>query len=519
MNWNIGMSDQSNHVAKLEALLEAAVDAIITIDRNGLIQSINKSAGALFGYRETELSDRNVNCLMPEPWASEHDDYIKRYHETGKKQIIGIGREVEGRRKDGTTFPMHLSVSEYEVNGQLFFTGIIHDLTRRKEIEIALVNAQKMEAVGQLTGGIAHDFNNLLTVITGNLELLQMQMDKEDDGELLLEALEAAQLGADLTNRLLAFARRSILSPQLVDLNALIENMSGILARTLRENIEVNARLNPDVWPVEADPGQVENALLNLAVNARDAMPDGGKFVVETSNISVSDEYFTAETGVVAGDYVRITMADTGSGMDEETLAKAFDPFFTTKEVGKGTGLGLSMVFGFALQSGGYATIYSELGIGTTVNIYLPRSQKDGEITGNDGHSVSDELPMGNGETILVVEDDDRVRKLSVERLRRLNYNPLEAADGTSALQLLGTAVVVDAVFTDMVMPGGVSGYQLTREIAQINPELPVLMTSGYAEELLENGSRDRNLPKLLRKPYKLEQLADAMKQLLSTRS
>ncbi len=510
------MSDQSTHVAKLEALLDAAVDAIITIDRHGLIQSINPSAERMFGYRQPELLGENVKCLMPDPWASEHDDYIEHYHQTGKKRIIGIGREVEGKRRDGTTFPMHLSVSEYEVDSRTFFTGIIHDLTRRKEVETALVNAQKMEAVGQLTGGIAHDFNNLLTVITGNLELLQMQLDEEADHDLLAEALDAAQLGADLTSRLLAFARRSMLSPQSIAANTLIENMSGILARTLRGNILVETRLGSDIWDVEADPGQVENALLNLAVNARDAMPDGGRLVIETSNISVEDEFFTKETGVATGDYVRISMADTGVGMGPETLERAFEPFFTTKEVGKGTGLGLSMVFGFARQSNGHATIYSEAGVGTTVNVYLPRALAEGSGIEEQSDKTAEGFPVGNGQTILVVEDDERVRKLSVERLRRLNYNVCEATDGASALKLLGSTVVIDAVFTDIVMPGGMSGYQLANEIHQVNPTMPVLMTSGYAEELFENGNRPGSLPKLLRKPYKLDELARAMGELFS---
>lgn len=510
------MSDRSTHVAKLGALLDAAVDAIITIDRHGLIQSINKSAETMFGYRQADLIKENIGRLMPDPWASEHDEYIERYRRTGRKRIIGIGREVEGKRKDGTVFPIHLSVSEYEVDGRTFFTGIIHDLTRRKEVEAALVNAQKMEAIGQLTGGIAHDFNNLLTVITGNLELLQMQLDKEADHALLTEALEAAQLGADLTERLLAFARRSILSPQIVGANILIENMSGILARTLRGNILVDTRLNSDVWDIEADPGQIENALLNLAVNARDAMPEGGRLVIETSNITVEDEFFTAETGVVAGDYVRISMADTGSGMAPDTLERAFEPFFTTKEVGKGTGLGLSMVFGFARQSNGYTTIYSEPGIGTTVNIYLPRAQSESRGIKEPIPETTGDFPVGSGETVLVVEDDARVRKLSIRRLRRLNYKVLEAVDGVSAIKLIGSTVVIDAVFTDIVMPGGMSGYQLANEIQKIKPGLPVLMTSGYAEELFENAPRARGLPRLLRKPYKLDELARAMGELVS---
>ncbi len=501
------------NASKLNALLEAAVDAIITIDENGIIESVNPAASHLFGYDAIELIGSNVKILMPPPFSTEHDEYIQRYLTTGERKIIGIGREVIGQKKDGSVFPMHLSVSQLEIGGATFFSGIIHDLTDRKAAETALVHAHKMEAVGQLTGGVAHDFNNLLTVVIGNLELLEMQLTDEGQRELLREAQEAADMGARLTERLLAFARRSHLEPEIVDMNGLVLGLTDLLHRTLGGMIDLSTALSPELWMTKADPSQVENMIVNLAVNARDAMPGGGKLVLETSNAIIDESYVASETGLAPGEYVRLSISDTGQGMPNAVIERAFEPFFTTKEGGRGTGLGLSMVYGLARQSGGHATIYSEVDRGTTVNVYLPRVAGD-----TQDKSKSDEpapLTRGSGQTILVVEDNDHVRRLTVTRVRQLGYAVLEAPNGEEALEILSAGQGVDLVFTDLVMPGGISGYELCNRVRERYPNSKLLLTSGYAEELVHAEDLDTQHLKLLRKPYRQADLASALNKAL----
>lgn len=499
--------------AKLEAILESAVDAIVTIDGKGLIETANPAAERLFQFGSAELEGQNVKLLMPEPYRSEHDGYIDRFRETGERHIIGVGREATGLRKDGSTFPMHLSVGEFHDGEEQHFVGIIHDLSQRKDAERALRQAQKMESIGQLTGGIAHDFNNLLTVITGNLELLDMRLDNESQRELLTEALEAADLGARLTDRLLAFARRSPLEPDVVDLNQLVLGLTDMLHRTLGATIDLSTALSTDLWRVMADPTQIETAIVNLAVNARDAMPNGGKLIIETRNTRIDEEYVANETGLMPGDYVQLSVSDTGTGMPPEVRDRVFEPFFTTKEAGRGTGLGLSMAYGFARQSGGHITIYSELDVGTTVNLYLARHDSEVERRSRDDGVDKESKP--SGELILVVEDDKRVRRLTLTRLQELGYNVLEAASGSEALEILNSQDGVDLVFTDLVMPGGMSGYDLCEQVRKAGYETKLLLTSGYAEELAhEDRLKSENL-RLLRKPYRQADLAGAIRRAL----
>lgn len=498
---------------KLQAMLESAVDAVITINSSGQIETVNPAAEELFRYEREEFIGRNVNFLMPDPYHSEHDGYIRSYLETGRRKIIGIGRQVIGRRSDGSTFPMHLSVSEFEVDGVRHFTGIIHDMTAQIEAENALRHAQKMDAMGQLTGGIAHDFNNLLTVIVGNLEMLDAKLSDPRQRELLKEALEAADLGARLTNRLLAFARRSLLEPKVVDLNMLVIGLTDMLHRTLGETIGLSTALGREMWPTRVDPSQVESAIVNLAVNARDAMQDGGRLVIETRNVEIDDAYAASEPGLLAGDFVRLSVSDTGTGMSPAVRERAFEPFFTTKEMGRGTGLGLSMVYGFAKQSGGHATLYSEEGLGTTVNIYLPRLHSGVAVAAADVGQP--DMQAGTGEVVLVVEDDDRVRRLTIARLEELGYGVLEATGGASALDLLAQGRQVDLVFSDLVMPGGMSGYDLAAQVRSLYPGIKVLLTSGYAEELANSDRLMSEQLKVLRKPYRLAELARSIEETL----
>jgi len=752
------IADERN--ARLEAILEAAVDGIITIDSAGLIEDVNPAAQAMFGYSAGELIGRNVKILMPEPFRQEHDAYVKRYLETAEKKIIGIGREAVGLRRDGSTFPIDLAVSEFLVGEEKHFAGIVKDLTERVAAEAAatrlgriiedstnevyvfaadtmrflMVNrgarrnlgysihelqsltpvdikpdysteeferliqplrqgvreriefrtvhrrkdgttydvdvrlqlstretppafvaiieditsqrqanealrlrenaiaatdsgilitdpnqddglivyanpaveqmtgysvaeligrnarmlqgddrdqpeleqiraalksgcpvhvvvrnyrkdgkqyladlritpirddegrithfvcvmtdvterraledqfrhSQRLDAVGQLTGGIAHDFNNLLTVIIGNNELLEARLENDAALELLQEAQEAAELGATLTDRLLTFARRQPLAPQVVNLNEHVLNLMELLRRTLGEAIDLSTVLAGDLWSTLADPGQIENVVLNLALNARDAMQGSGRLMIETTNTQIDQDYAAKEVGLAAGDYTLLSVSDTGCGMSDEEKARAFEPFFTTKPPGRGSGLGLSMIYGFAKSSGGHVSIYSEQDVGTTINLFLPRDMTV------EPQRPTVEAPVagtkGNGEIVLVVEDDERVRRLSVKRLTDLGYSILEAPDGPSAMAILETEPGVDLLFTDLVMPGGMSGHDLCERAKAMKPAIKVVVTSGYTEDFVRHETGLYGNTIMLRKPYRVADLAQAISQAL----
>lgn len=466
--------------ARLRSVLETAPDAIITIDARGIVQSFSIAAERLFGYSAGEVIGLNVSMLMPSPYREQHDGYIERYLRTGEKHIIGIGREVEARKKDGTIFPMELAVGEVKLDGTPIFTGFIRDLTARARMEADLRQAQKMEAIGQLTGGLAHDFNNLLTVISGNLEMLEARIDEASHRELIKEAQGAAELGAQLSNRLLAFGRRQPLNPKPTHLNALVQGMSDLLRRTLGEQIQIETRLTSDIPATVVDSGQVENALLNLTINARDAMPSGGRVIIETASADIDADYVDVHAEAAPGHYVTLAVTDTGVGMSPDVRRRAFDPFFTTKGPGAGTGLGLSMVYGFTKQSGGHVQLYSEVGLGTTVRMYLPAQVAPVVERATAGTAPS--APTGAGGTILVVEDDPRVRRVSVRRLKQLGYIVTEAENGPAALAVLDRSDVIDLLFTDIVMAGGMTGVDLAREARRRRPGLKILFTSGYAE-------------------------------------
>ena len=370
-----------------------------------------------------------------------------------------------------------------------------------------------MEAYGQLTGGVAHDFNNLLTIIMGNQELLEMRLKDERDRTLLKRAQDAAEMGARLTNRLLTFARRRQLEPIVVHLNDQISGLVELLRRTIGEPIRLVCRLSPDLRTVRADPSEIENAVLNLSINARDAMSNGGELVVETSNASFGPGDEAAAGGVPPGEYVRLSVSDTGCGMTAEVLARAFEPFFTTKEPGRGTGLGLSTIYGFVKQSGGHITIYSEPGRGTTVNLYLPCADAKLSAVSRPADPGAPLAPRS--ETVLVVEDNHDVRDVSVARLKSLGFKVLEADSGRAAINVLRSGAKVDLVFSDIVMAGGMSGFDLARWIGGNVPGMKVLLTSGFSPEVAhaEEGS-DRKL-RILRKPYSRAELSEAIGEAL----
>jgi PAS domain S-box-containing protein len=500
--------------AQLRAVVNTAVDGVILIDAKGTIIAFNPACEKLFGYTADEVLGQNVKLLMPPPFHAEHDGYINNYHRTHTAKIIGIGREVVGQRKDGTTFPMNLSVGEAEQEGGSIYVGIIHDLTDRKNTERQLIQAQKMEAVGQLSGGIAHDFNNLLTVIVGNADLMTDKLKARPD--LLRQAVAiraAGQRGAVLTQRLLAFSRRQTLQPAPIDCNELISSMLHMLQRTLRDDIEIVTTLAPNIGFAFADPTQLESAILNLSINARDAMPHGGQLTIATAVMPLDEDYRVRNPEVIPGNYVMVSITDDGSGMPKDVLEHVFEPFFTTKEVGKGSGLGLSMVYGFIKQSNGHVSIYSEPGLGTTVRLYLPAAAKD--KAEELAPAVAESRNVRGRECILVAEDDPFVRAYAVDCLADLGYRVVSAADGHEALAKLRDHPEVQVLFTDVVMPGGLSGFDLAEKARKERPDIKLLFTSGYAlDTLVARGKADPSWT-MLNKPYRKQDLAERLRDML----
>ncbi len=638
------MKPSSKDAARLRAILDSAVSAIVTIDARGIVQGANPAVEGMFGYTEEELIGHNVSMLMPADLARAHDSFIERYLATGDRRIIGIGREVTGQHKDGSSVPLHLSVGEFEDGGVHYFTGIMVDLRRQRLTErrlareealfqsifdsvpdafvvtdtdrniqvanpafgrifgyepgeivgrsistlfddpedaaqqistapsldrqvqypqapiianfrrrngerfpgeavwsevrdgadlgvghVALVRdvtrelkretatrtAQRLEAIGQLTGGIAHDFNNLLTVIVGNLELLEPRLSDGGQLDLLREVKEAAEKGAQLTDHLLTFARRQRLESQKISLNSMVTTVADLLRRTIGANIVLDVVPAAHLWMTRADPGLIETAIVNLVLNARDAMPVGGRIVVETRNATLDASGAELIPGLLVGQYVVLSVTDNGHGMPPEVAERAFEPFFTTKGPGKGSGLGLASVYGFARQSGGQATLYSEVGKGTTVRIYLPRADADDHAS--PAGLQEQPLPVGRGELVLAVEDDTNVRRLTVQRLRALGYEVEAVGDANAALGAIENGLRPAVVFTDYMMPGGISGLELAQRLRATRPEIAVLLTTGYAGGMIDAGDIDKLRVKVLMKPYRQAKLAQMIREAIDS--
>ncbi|HEY3846734.1 MAG TPA: PAS domain S-box protein, partial [Acetobacteraceae bacterium] len=489
-------------------LVESVTDyAIYMLDPTGHVVKWNPGAERLKGYTETEIIGRHLSCFYTEEDRRNGvpAQVIANAALTGKYE--GEGWRV---RKDGSRFWANLTMHAIRdpLGRLLGFAKVTRDMTEKRAAEERLRLAQKMEAIGQLTGGVAHDFNNLLTVIGGNLETLQRRLAARDDAplqRLANSAALAASRAAVLTHQWLAFSRRQPLEPKSVSPNSLITGMSDMLRRSLPESIAIETVIAGGVWPIFVDANQLENSLLNLAVNARDAMPDGGKLTVEAANVYLDDAY-AADAEVAPGQYVGIFVSDTGVGMPEDVVSKAFDPFFTTKGVGEGTGLGLSQVYGFVKQSGGHVRIYSEIGAGTTIKIYLPRLRSpDGAA---EEQASAPAVPRGNGETVLVIEDQPDVRLYSVEMLRELGYCVLDAPDGPSGLRMIDAHRDIALLFTDVGLPGGMNGRQLADEALRRRPALKVLFTSGYARNAIVHHGRLDPGVQLLTKPFTFSGLA-----------
>jgi PAS domain S-box-containing protein len=494
----------------LTATLEAAPFAIASLDPDQNVLIWNRAAERIFGYSAEEAIGRPYP-LVSEEKRAEFDELFQR------AAVGEVLRDVQvrHRRKDGQWLDISLSAAPLYDGGRLCaVVYALADITQANAVEMQLRQAQKMEAVGQLTGGLAHDFNNLLGIIIGNLDLLRERhkADPEAD-ELSKDALEAALRGRDLTRRLLAFARRQPLRPERISVNDLVSGITKLLSRTLGENIEIKLDLAANVWPIMADAAQLDTAITNLANNARDAMPKGGRLTVTTRNGHLDADYAAQHPEVVPGDYAVIEVSDTGSGVPPEILGRIFEPFFTTKGLGKGTGLGLSMVFGFMKQSGGHINVYSEVGRGTTFRLYLPRADETARAAESD---AAESWPArGGGETILVVEDNPKLRRVVVKQLTELGYRVLEAENARSALNVLESGGAIDLLFTDIVMPGETDGCALAREAILHRPGLRVLMTSGFPEARLTDSHVLAPGTRLLSKPYRKEELTRVVREVL----
>jgi len=503
--------DSAVKEAKWRALIDEVSDAVIIINDTGIIQETNPATLNLFGYAPDELVNQNISILMPEPYRGRHDEYLKRYLETGEKHIIGTRREVAAIHKNGNIFPIVIAVSEARYDGVRLFVGIIHDLRESKVREEKLFQTQKYEAIAQLTAGIAHDFNNLLTVVQGNLEMLDGHVSSDTGHEVLAEVLDAIDDGSHLIKQLLAFGRKQVLKPDVVNINELVRDTLRLLRRTITETIEIQDALARNLPLVKVDPIQLENALMNLVINARDAITESGQILIKTSRISVADSPANFPIDSPHNLYVCISVQDNGSGMSKEVLDHAFEPFFSTKNSADGSGLGLSMVQGFIKQSGGEISIESELHQGTIVSLYLP-CLDDNDTVSSQTSSGSKEYESGNGELILLVEDDVRVRRVNSQRLEKMGYKVLQAENGKKALEVLSANTAVDLLFSDIVLPGTNSGHELADQACRLLPKLKVLLTTGYDEESVIS-----SLPsyKVLTKPYSIEQLAKYLREVL----
>jgi PAS domain S-box-containing protein len=496
-------------------LVDAVVDyAIFMLDPKGMVISWNPGAQRIKGYQPSEIIGQHFSRFYTadDRAAGVPARVLALALQTGK-------HEMEGRRvrKDGSTFWAGVIITAVrdQAGTLVGFAKITRDLTERRAGEERMRQAQKMEAIGQLTGGIAHDFNNLLTVVSGNIDTLKRRLGERPDPtieRLANSALHGAQRGALLVHRLLAFSRSQPLEPTVISVNTLVTNMSEMLRRTLGETIVIETVLGGGLWTTFIDATELESALLNLAINARDAMPDGGKLTIEAANVFL-DEAYATDAEIASGQYVGIFVSDTGTGMPDTVVAKAFDPFFTTKESGQGTGLGLSQVYGFIKQSGGHVKIYSEVGAGTTVKLYLPR-HLDAQAS-KQGQAGAQETPLGQGETILLVEDDPDVRVFAVEMLRELGYKVLAASDASAGLRLLDAHREIVLLFTDIGLPGGMNGRLLADEARRRRNGLKVLFTSGYARNAIVHHGRLDPGVELVSKPFTYAALGARVRRLL----
>jgi len=497
--------DAEEHLVQMEGryrgLMEAAPDGMVVVNQSGEIVILNARAEKQFGYSRDELLGQKVTEIIPEGFRERLVADALRTTTEALEQQIGTGIELHGRRRDGTFFPIEIMLSPLDSTEGILLTAAIRDISERKQLARQLHQSQKMEAIGQLTGGIAHDFNNLLGVIIGNLDLLdRLVADNPIAAKRVQTAQKAAGRGADITRRLLVFSSNEELKPSVVLLGESIHNTIELAARALGAEIKITTHVDESVPPLFVDPAGLESALLNLVVNARDAMPKGGSIIISSQLQNLDDSHPSVQTGdLKVGCYVCVSVSDTGSGMSKETLERAFEPFFTTKPRNKGTGLGLAMVYGFVKQSGGTVHVYSELGHGTTVSFYLP-------LAGEFSHLIPASAPTRlSGKacgTVLVVDDEEDLLEVALAYLADMGLKALKAIDGASALEVLAQHSEIDLVVTDIVMPGGMNGVELVQRARVLRPDLKIIFSSGFPAEALAERSMPLVDGPLLRKPY-----------------
>ncbi|WP_119419393.1 CHASE domain-containing protein [Desertibaculum subflavum] len=504
---------QSEQMAR--RIIDAALDAFVQIDQTGRIIEWNPQAERLFGWSRAEvLGQPLAELVIPPDLRERHRAGLARYAATGEAHILGQHIEMRALRRDGDEFTVELTITALTRGQGLVFNALIRDLTDKLAAEQQLRQAQKLDAIGQLTGGVAHDFNNLLTAIIGSAEMLISSSGTNSRLRELAEGILTAGLrGADLTHRLLAFARKQSLQPQLIDLNQRLPGVVTMLQRMLGEAVTLSFTPGDGLWATRVDPSQVDDAVVNLAINARDAMPSGGDLIIATANAEIDEGYASIERDVRPGAYVMLSVTDSGTGMSPEVVARAIEPFFTTKEPGSGTGLGLSMVYGFVKQSGGHLKIYSEPGLGTTVQIYLPRAQTLSDAVPAQPRALATAIPRGR-ESILLVEDNADVRAMAMSQLTDLGYRVLPAEHGPAAIEILKSGEPVDLLFTDSVMPLGMTGRELAEAARGMRPGLRVLFTTGYRGIRREDETAAEK-PDVLHKPYRKHELAERVRNAL----
>ncbi len=499
----------TQEVEERRRIFETSHDLILVTDTAGTFIQVSPSVTSILGYQPSDMIGHSaVEFIHPDDLENTRSEMRTARRGQSKRNF-----ETRYIGKDGKAVALNWTGTWSEPVRRHFFIG--RDLTEKQAAEAQMRHVQKMDAIGQLTGGVAHDFNNILTVITGTIGILEEAVAGQPELVSIAKLIdEAAERGANLTKHLLAFARKQPLQPREIDVNGLVLEAAKLLHPTLGEHVEIKPLLAEDAWTALVDPSQLTTAVLNLALNARDAMPDGGKLALETSNVYLDENYASMHSEVTPGNYVMVAVSDTGSGIPASLLERVFDPFFTTKEVGKGTGLGLSMVFGFIKQSGGHIKIYSEEGHGTSVKMYLPRATGLNQTAAEALVSANIE---GGHEVVLVVEDDALVRRYVVTQIESLGYTTLEAANAADALRIVNTAGSIDLLFTDVIMPGAMNGRQLAEEALKRRSSLKVLYTSGYTENAIVHHGRLDSGVLLLTKPYRKSELARMLRLALGS--
>ncbi len=503
----------------MTALMQAAPIGVVSLGADARPLVWNPAAASLFGDPITVTDWDSLSGIAGES----AEDYCALIRDLRQGRVVR-GRSLTGRRADGGAIDLRLSGAPVfnEDGGLRAMLLLAEDETERNRFERQFLHMQKMEAIGQLTDGIAHDFNNLLGVLIGNLDLLRERLESDAEGvELVDAALQAGVRGAELNKRLLAFSRRQALQPETVEVNTAVSDMVRLLRRSLGERVEVRLVCGAGLWPVLVDPVQLETAVMNLCVNARDAMPQGGMITIETGNVAIDPVYAAAHEELSPGDYVVLTLSDNGTGMPPEVLERVFEPFFTTKPVGRGTGLGLSMVYGFMKQSGGHINIYSEAGRGTTVRLYLPRAASAGRRA-SAPVIVARGADQADGRLALVVEDNPDMRRVAAQQLADMGFRVAEVENADKAVAAVAEGLRPDLLFADIIMPGTLDGLDLADRLRGTWPALPVLLTSGFSERMVhdaltrDEGDGGAGLYPVLSKPYRKDDLHRSVRQVMA---